>query len=263
MSFKISSVLVLPLAALFTGSLFQGCSIREDRNSCPCVVRLDVEEAVARAGSEVLLMVWNQAGELIRRDTLPPGTDWWSFGVERGAIRLGLFSSLSLPLNDGSIVIPRGADCPEVLLDVVSADASGELLEYHADFQKPYCNLEVEVSGLGGGFPFDLVFQGGVAGFDGDGHPSAGEFAADAAVDASGVYSISIPRQTDSSLMMEIVDDLGIARTFAIGEILSGAGYDWTQKNLEDRKIVLDYSRTRMTLGVSGYADSGTFEVVL
>ena len=136
MSFKISSVLVLPLAALFTGSLFLGCSIREDRNSCPCVVRLDVEEAVARAGSEVLLMVWNQAGELIRRDTLPPGTDWWSFGVERGAIRFGLYSSLSLPLNDGSIVIPRGADCPEVLLDVVSVDASGELLEYHADFQK-------------------------------------------------------------------------------------------------------------------------------
>ncbi len=263
MYFRPSSFPVLLLAALISGSIFPGCSVKEDRDSCPCLVRIHLADAWPLAGGELLLALWDREGTPVYRDTLSDREETVSLLLPRGPLRIGIYSRPEAVSRDGRIPIPEGEDCPEMCFEVAWADASGEVLDHHASLTKPFCRLCVEVEDSKGSFPFSLRFHGGVDGFAPDGTPSGGDFRFDAVRTPSGTYAVCIPRQKDASLLLDIADGDGPVRTFAIGEILAGLGYDWTLPLLPDRELGLDYARTRLSLPQAEATEFGPVEVVL
>lgn len=263
MFFRHSSFPVLLPAALIIGSFFPGCSVKENRDSCPCLVRIHLEDAWTLVEGELLLAVWDGNGTPVFRDTLSEREETVSLLLPRGPLRIGTYSDPDAVSEDGRIPIPEGEDCPGLWLEVAGADASGEVLDHHVALTKPFCRLSVAVEDPKGAFPFALRFHGGVDGFAPDGTPSGGTFRFDAVRTPSGAYAVCIPRQTDASLLLDIADGDGPVRTFAIGEILGEMGYDWSAPRLPDKDLSLDYARTRISLPQESAREFGAVEVVL
>ena len=63
--------------------------------------------------------------------------------------------------------------------------------------------------------------------------------------------------------MLEIDDGTEVLKRFALGEYLVGGGYDWTEDDLEDVKVVIDWSMTAVTLVVQGWDWVREYEIVI
>jgi len=78
------------------------------------------------------------------------------------------------------------------------------------------------------------------------------------------VLSCRLPRQVDGSLMLEVLGAGGeVIRTFALGEYILRAGYDWSAPSLEDIHIVMDLSVNRMDVIIGNYTDTRQFEILI
>ena len=63
--------------------------------------------------------------------------------------------------------------------------------------------------------------------------------------------------------MLEVHDDTGTLKTFALGEYVAASGYDWQEENLRDITVSLDYSLTRVAISVAGWREEHVFNVVI
>ena len=81
--------------------------------------------------------------------------------------------------------------------------------------------------------------------------------------DSAGACQLVLPRQTDSSLVLEVHDDTGILRSFALGEYVTASGYDWSEADLKDITVSLDYALTRVVIVVEAWAEEHVFNVVM
>ena len=66
------------------------------------------------------------------------------------------------------------------------------------------------------------------------------------------------------SLLLDVEDeDSSVLKTFAIGEYMDKSGYDWTEADLEDVVIVLDYSVTGLRVVFKGWDKEYTYDIIL
>ena len=64
--------------------------------------------------------------------------------------------------------------------------------------------------------------------------------------------------------MLEVLGAGGeVIRTFALGEYILRAGYDWSAPSLEDIHIVMDLSVNRMDVIIGNYTDTRQFEILI
>ena len=81
--------------------------------------------------------------------------------------------------------------------------------------------------------------------------------------DAEGMCQLALPRQTDDSLVLEVHDDTGVLRAFALGEYVAASGYDWDADDLKDITISLDYALTRIVIEVGDWREEYYFDVIM
>ena len=155
--------------------------------------------------------------------------------------------------KDSLITVQAGLECPELYIHRSYVHVEGEALEVLIDLMKEYCSLEVSVASQ---YPEpSLRISGGWCGQDIEGTLVKGQFRAPL---ASG-ETIRVPRQEDTSLMLDIMDGDTVLRSFAIGEYMAEAGYDWAAESLEDISIKVDYVHNRILL--TGNAWSQVFPI--
>ena len=135
---------------------------------------------------------------------------------------------------------------------------------------KNFCRIDIQVRDVDGEeFPFKLRVRGNVNGYGLDGKPARGAFLCDAErseTESTGSghgYAVTVPRQTDDSLTLEIVTDDGVAKSFAIGNYIAASGYDWTSADLKDICLEIDYARTVISFTIDKWTHSEQFEVVI
>ena len=127
---------------------------------------------------------------------------------------------------------------------------------------KNHCIMTIQVEAEEA-FPFRLEAKGNINGYEPGGKPSEGEFLYAMNVDDDGVCRLTLPRQTDESLVLEVHDETGTLKTFALGEYVAASGYDWHEENLRDMTVSLDYSLTRVAISVAGWREEYVFNVVI
>lgn len=123
---------------------------------------------------------------------------------------------------------------------------------------KRYCNVSFLMSYEDGVEPYNVRILGNVAGYGGDLEPVEGVFMFNAER-----RSVNIPQQVDGSLELELKDVNGLARRFAIGQMILQCGYDWGAKSLENVVVALDYSTLRVTIGVDAWSETYEFSIDL
>ena len=142
------------------------------------------------------------------------------------------------------------------------ADTEGELWRETVRLRKNHCRLTVMMDGVEE-IPYSLTFKGNVDGYRLDGLPSSGDFSCVAYPSGTSESQALLPRQTDSSLLMEVDDGTSVTKTFAIGEYISSSGYDWTAADLEDMTIVLDYYITFIKITIREWDREYVYNITL
>lgn len=285
-----------------------GCSVKEDRDLCPCTLVLEFPREDAERlqdGVTVCMRGYSDDGFSLC-DTLLAGQaasdgspdtisdkGSYSYVVPKGDIDLAVAYSadgLAGKLNSSGrwIEIDEGRPCPSIWTCCEKVSARADRVTVPVRLHKNFCRIDILVRDVDGEeFPFKLRVRGNVNGYGLDGKPARGAFICDAersetasagsgtesdgddsgtASESTGYehgYAVTVPRQTDDSLILEIVTDDGVAKSFAIGNYIASSGYDWTSADLKDICLEIDYARTVISFTIDKWTHSEQFEVVI
>lgn len=282
-----------------------GCSVKEDRDLCPCTLVLEFPGEDAERlqdGVTVCMRGYSDGDGLSLCDTLLAGQPAsggasdgvsYSYVVPKGDIDLAVAYSadgLAGELNSSGkwIEIDEGRPCPSIWTCCEKVSARADRVTVPVRLHKNFCRIDIRVRDVDGEeFPFKLRVRGNVNGYGLDGKPARGSFFCDAEraetegsgfgteseVPCSGTasentgsghgYAVTVPRQTDDSLTLEIVTDDGVVKSFAIGNYIASSGYDWTSADLKDICLEIDYARTVILFTIDKWTHSEQFEVVI
>lgn len=265
-----------------------GCSVKEDRDLCPCTLVLEFprEDAERLQDGVTVCMKGYSDDAFSLCDTLLAGraassggpdtvSGKWSYSyvVPKGDIDLAVAYSadgLAGELNSSGIwiEIDDGRPCPSIWTCCEKVSARADRVTVPVRLHKNFCCIDIQVRDVDGEeFPFKLRVRGNVNGYGLDGKPARGAFLCDAErseTESAGYgYAVTLPRQTDDSLTLEIVTGDGVAKSFAIGNYIAASGYDWTSADLKDICLEIDYARTVISFTIDKWTHSEQFEVVI
>ncbi len=285
-----------------------GCSVKEDRDLCPCSLVLEFprEDAERLQDGVTVCMRGCSDDGFSLCDTLLAGQaasdgspdtisdkGSYSYVVPKGDIDLAVAYSadgLAGKLNSSGrwIEIDEGRPCPSIWTCCEKVSARADRVTVPVRLHKNFCRIDIQVRDVDGAeFPFKLRVRGNVNGYGLDGKPARGAFLCDAersetesagsgtesdgddsgtASESTGSghgYAVTVPRQTDDSLTLEIVTDDGVAKSFAIGNYIAASGYDWTSADLKDICLEIDYARSVISFTIDKWTHSEQFEVVI
>lgn len=248
---------------VFLGMALSGC-VKEHRGLCPCRLLLDFSSLDTSVVSLARINIVGPDGyvfddfvgvESFAEEALvlvPKGDCWLNvYCGEQG-----------MAVPERGLQIPYGDECPPVYMQSAYLDTDCELVSRQVLVRKNYCRLSVFVADVEH-FPFSLAVKGMVAGYGADGTPADGDFFHKVETVSDEGWTISVPRQTDDSMLLEVSDGTDVLKTFALGKYICASGYDWNAADLSDITVGIDYTRTKLTVSVRGWDEVYEFDVVI
>lgn len=204
-------------------------------------------------------------GEKIWEDTVDMAVygQGYEAYVPRELLHVRVWSGTGGLASEAGLSIPLGKDCPRIYMHDSDVEAAGEDCHETVRLRKNHCVMRVTVAG-DGGFPYRMTVRGNVAGYDATGNPLPGDF--EYVLHDDGFedgYHVVLPRQLDSSLLLEIDDGTGEYRSFAIGQYIVSSGYDWQSDDLEDVTVTIDYALTEIRLSIKGWESVYVYEMIM
>lgn len=231
-----------------------GCSVKEQRDDCPCRLVLDFSETDTGRMDEMRVVITENDETVYERysdveDFLPEHV----ISVSKNDISLFVCSDDRDCFEaDNGIVIPQGQDCPRLHMYCREVNARVETFRDTVQMSRNHCVMTIYMENLSSS-EYELCVKGNVNGYGLDGRPRKGNFSFSPARDEDSGYVVSLPRQLDSSLLLEIDDGTEVLKTFALGEYIKAGGYDWTASDLEDFTVHVNWAVTKVSLTVSGW----------
>ena len=235
--------------------LFSGCTVKEDRTLCPAVLRLGLPSA-SDSLSVLYVTLDNPSGEETTHTcTLEPLPVQVSYPVTREKFPLCIATE---SFAGGGFRIKEGRECPRLFVYKATARVGGEAAFLSPSLRKEYCRMDVRLES--GQRNVSLCIRGNYCGMDKSGKLLPGRYRAT----FSSGQPVRVPRQGDSSLLLDVEDkDEGVLRSFAIGEYLAKAGYDWNSPSLEDVEITLNFAESTVSLKTKLWEHHFTIAITL
>ena len=252
------------LAAILYIYVISGCSVKEERDGCPCRLFLDMTSIDILDQSPLTLRVISDAGfefsEVLESDNF---CDTCVIDVPKSDLYVVVWSGTAEYLDESGVTIPLDCDCPPVYICSKKICAEGEAVYEQVNLKKNYCILSVEFAE-----PADvvgLVVRGEVAGFDRAGNPRPGDFRVSSMSDSiSDVLSrFYIPRQKQTCLYLDVTESDGMVKTFPLHEYISELGYDWEANDLDDLNVILEYTPVGVSITIKGWEREIIINVVI
>lgn len=252
------SICILTLCAC----ILVGCSVKEDRSSCPRFLKLDFSKVDTERWKTLEVRVMGLKGFRFNDNVTVEEFDDYYVEVPEDEVFVNVFSLDGDGYQDGrGLIIPEGHDCPDFHLH---ASHLSDLPEYLTDtikLHKNCCLLSMTMTTDGQAVTFALEVNGNVCGYGIDGEPVSGSYNVRLNPGEKGYCSFGLPRQIDQSLSLRILDGDDSLREFALGEYINRSGYDWTAPDLEDIQMEIDFSRTRIHFCIGEWEQTVSFEV--
>ena len=262
------------LVFIAIAGLSAGCSIKEDRDICPCTLVLDfnsVPDAVIGT-SEVYVSNGNgilysdpDAGERLTGEKVQGNAGYsYTVRIPKTYIALTVASGTgNFYVPSAGVLIPLGEECPPVWMHYSEADATGERCDQTVMLHKDYCEISIRMLASSGDYPFGLTVKGGICGINPDRSVMEGDFSYSFKPGQDGIGTVRVPRQTNNGLVLQIRDDEEVLREFALGEYIAESGYDWSEENLDDIEVAIDYANSYVTIDIEGWSGSFEFDITI
>lgn len=180
----------------------------------------------------------------------------------------GLIGSETMTQNGSEWTVPPGWDYAPLYRATYMENVREESFTVPIEFVKEYCHVKVRFIGYEtflsamGRFPFYILIRSNTAGIDGfTGVPVRAPFEFRPKEKSIGFFEFNLPRQGDKNLVMELYGQEGYAErtghtaTFDLyADLLDQGGMTWTEKNLPDVDIVIDYQEHTVNVSVSPWS---------
>ena len=218
--------------------VWASCSVvKEDRTDCPCALRVELYHLPAWPVS----LSFTAAG--FREEMKVSGDTTLLVRVPKGGVQMLAVAGAALP-QDKAFRIPPGYDCPPLYLQTEWLETPGDSARVKVQLHKHFCTLSLSFDGPAGwGEPYWAEVRGSVDGLSLEGTPQEGPFSC--RLDTGG--SIRLPRQgAEDELWLDIAMPDRVVRSFALGNYLLEAGYDWQAPDLEDLPLQICLSVTTL-----------------
>ena len=224
------------------------CSVKEDRNACPCILSLYTSEA---AGKRVAVEVWNMDGVCVAEgETDGPVLE---LQVPRGQLLVTACSGLaSCHLLGGVVSIPRGAQMDPLSAWRAEADCRGEQSSQILFLHKQWATVNLKLLNYPAtAAPPVLKIEGKVSGYDlASGLPVNGGFLFHPLLGTEGDVVFRLPRQSGDDLLLEVGP-----KVLPIGEMIVAGGYDWKEADLDDIFMWVDYLDSTVRIWISEWEE--------
>ena len=255
-----SGVPAMVLGAILTVA----CSVKENRDICPCRLLLDFSEVDTAVIRSVDIFATAPdglvfTGKLECKDFARE----YEMEIPRSVLNLNIYQgALTHHIRGTELVIPYGEESPMVYAYSSRIDAGYEWVREKIVMKKSHCVMTIRVKD-DSDFSFGLEVKGNVNGFDSAGNPMQGDFSCNAPGNAEDGFVVVVPRQVDRSLKLCVNESSGVSRTFALGEYMAASGYDWSQNVLEDVTVWLDYCLTHISITIRKWDGDFSYDVVI
>lgn len=212
--------------------LFVCCSVKEDRDDCPCLLTIDSGQAVE--GSMVLNIVHSVQGVVSQGETTI-GTAVYE--VPRGIVGVYAYCNgdgWTISSDGTAVSLSEGSEPGYIYAHSNLVDCYGEQASDTVSMRKQWCTITIlteapeETAGS--------VVEGKWNGFSlTDFSATPGDFSCPLRQISEHFMEVRVTRQGDNSLVLST----GNGQTYAIGEAIEEAGYDWTRSSLDDINLSL------------------------
>lgn len=244
--------------------LLTGCTVVEDRRPCPCLLTLDFSGTDTELISDVDVLLIGDSGVIHRAfldaDVFMPE---YRITVPREEMFLNVYCYKDDYLSDADgLHISHGSDCPRVYMHSSQIHAYNEIATDTVVMHKNHCVMDIVMEEYGE-FKYGLCLKGNVCGYGRDGRPLEGDFEFRPETVAHNRFQVVLPRQMDSSLILEIDDGTGVVKRFALGEYLASGGYDWNMEDLQDVEVYIDWRMTVISVFVKDWDARQEYEIII
>ena len=238
------------------------CSVKEDRAICPCRLILDFSgnDTVSVRSAQLLV---NASEGFCLADTVicEDFVSEYMVSVPRGEVNVQAWYGGDVFVErDEGLKIPYGEDCPEVYMDFFNVEADGEETRHEVRMTKNHCRTTIYVK-TEEEFPYRLLVKGDVDGYEPDGSPSYGSFMYELELSDAMIGQVTLPRQRDESLFLEVWDKGSVLKVFTLGRYISATGYDWSAEDLEDLTLSLDYTHNLIGITIGDWDKEHHFDI--
>ena len=280
------------------GMLFlSSCSIKEDRDVCPCWMTVKMPGQAGHDGEKVGQDGRSPVGAgddgcvvlRLRGNSDEDAVDYeyrvteavrvdvgaLEYEVPRGSVGVSAVAlGNEIPGRAGYDGLKAGYDGDEIRVPVGEQMDSlyGFFKMYHTrcesvlcdvELHKEFCTVSFTLGEDGYTSPYDIEVWGNVAGVSAwDLMPVLGEFRY-APILKNGVYQVRVPRQVDNSLELVMLEDSEIVDRLPLGEYIARSGYDWTAEDLADVNVALDLEMQQVMITVSGWDGVVVMDIVI
>lgn len=263
---------------MITVTASASCSLKEDRDGCPCHLVIGLENAVGNGNTDIFIF---QDGEGISSGSIAPSDypEGYRSEVRRRAATISVLQGIKEGLlQNGNLVIRDGNDADRLFLHNETLQCNSETVRTTADLHKNWTTLEISLAVADNAGAADesaadyatgaseeiisIDVSGGICGISLiDGSPIKGDFRCRAILSDSGfgVYSVNLPRQRDTGdeILVSVKKEGKELFTCDISDAISNAGFDWSKPDLDDIRLRLDYASATFSIEIAGW-DRGT-----
>ena len=242
-------------------ALLQSCSLKENRDICPCWMEVEIFGQVGHDDALILRLRGNSdedaadyafnMTEVVRADAGD-----LEYEVPRGTVGVSA-------VNLARLHIPSGEQMDSLYGFFQMYQTQCESVLCEVQLHKEFCTVSFTLGDDGYVSPYKLEVLGNVTGVSAcDLMPMCGDFRF-APVPKDGVYRVRVPRQVDNSLELVMLDNSEIVDRLPLGEYIARSGYDWSTEDLADVSVTLDLERQQVMITVSDWDDVVVMDIVI
>ena len=248
-------VVLLPLLA--------ACSVKEDRDVCPCWLQIDLSTC-SHYADRVALKGWTSSSPVFGVQVL--GEDFSTAHEEevpRTMVSYCATSGLDASRNSGmSVIVPEGNQSDRLYAYRADVPAFGETAYDKVSLHKQYAAVAIKIDDAS--TDYSVKVRGGWNGLDlVTLKPLAGAFEFVPEKTEDRVWYFRLPRQGDDSLVMDITDRSGYTYPYDLGALIRESGYDWDAEDLDDIMIGVDYHTGQMTIRVIPWEEGLVYDEII
>lgn len=254
------------LVLAFFLQIIPSCSIKENREECPCTLTLDLSKCMT---GQTVTVIGSSTNHTFTR-TVKVSKDSTSIkqSVSKGEVHLCAYSGIAemVSLND-ILTIPAGKECDRILMNSYDILCKGESAVDTLYLHKQYAEITLRfIDAVDEIFPYEITAKGNINGIDIlslDPVKGPFEFRPTAEGEFGREFKFRVPRQTDESLTIEIWNGSTYLSTIELGKEINRNGFNWDKEDLDNIAIEIDYSHSEMSIQIIGWHDSIRDDVII
>lgn len=253
----------LSFAAAVLLLALSSCSVKEDRDGCPCWMQIDLSSC-SRYTDQVCLKGWTDResvfGVHVPEEEFPLTHEE---EVPRGMVHYCAHSDPGESSISGmSVLVREGKQAPRLYAYRADVSAYGETVTDRVSLHKQYAAVAVRIENADDSF--GVTVRGRWAGLDLDTlEPVGGTFLHSPGRTDDGVWYFRLMRQGDDSLVMDITGRDGHTVPYELGWMIRSTGYDWSAEDLDDIFLGVDYATGEVSVSVIPWEEGLVYDELL